>query len=1169
LLFYTPAWAQYLPGTVVAWGRRFEGQINVPPGLSNVIQIAGGSFHSLALTREGMVVGWGDNTHGQTTVPGELTNAVAIAAGAFHNVALKTDGTVVAWGEKASGQIDVPGLRDVVAVGAGTGHSLALKSDGTVVAWGANDSGQTAVPPDLTNATAIAAGGGHCLALTSLGKVVAWGNNSYGQTNVPACLDNVVAISAGCCHSLALKADGTVVGWGRNDFGQAGPPSGVSNIVAVAASDGIYNLALTAAGRVIAWGGNSGYVPADLTNAVAIGIGGEHSLAIAGDGAPVVAGVGGQRSAYRGSTVLFRAGAVGAPPLGYIWRFNGALIVQATNSFLVVSNVQEAHLGTYTVVVTNDLGVSTNVTTLESIVDGPPIITAHPESQNTYPGATIVLRVVAEGSGPLQYQWLFNGDALSGATNATLMLRPVSFAQVGRYAVEVKSALGVVCSSNAVLTIPPVIAWGGFADPYPHCGWVPASAPPDLTNAVEVAGGYWHSLALRSDGTVTAWGLENQFCALYGPTRVPPGLSNVVAIAAGGYDSLALKSDGTVVPWGRATNVPAGLTNVIAITASKYYGSVLALKADGTVASWGGSGSLTNVPPSVTNVVGIASGTSHNLALRGDGTVVAWGYLPGTNVPPGLSNVVAIAAGRMHGLALTAEGLVVGWGLQVPVVPEGLSNVVALSAGHNHSSALKADGTVVVWGGTGPPSGLTNVVAIASGGFHTLAIVSPYQIVPWNRGVSAHGLWLSGGDAPWFGQTNVTREGPEALQSGAIKHDQRSSLKTTVTGPGVVKFSWKVSSEAGRDPLRFYQDGVERAAISGEVDWEQRAFALQPRPQTLEWVYAKDASGTDGRDAGWVDDFIVIPNGTLEPVITTQPDNFTVWVGSSVTLRISVAGVSPFRYQWQHNGADLAGATNASLTLAQAQISDSGVYTVVVTNAYGSASSADAIVTVLASPPLIVTQPTNQVTYLGRPAVFQAVVDGPAPCSFQWLFEGVDLAGATNAALVLPSVRFAQAGQYSLRVSNVYGLSVSSNATLSVVPVLAWGRNDHGQTNLLAIQSNAVALAAGLYHSLALRSDGSIAAWGSNDGGQTAVPASATNAVAVAAGARHNLALLDNHTVIAWGANAAGQASVPTGLSNVVAAAGGLSHSLALRADGSVVGWGDNSFGQTTMSRRA
>src|SRR5207247_1102435 len=80
----------------------------------------------------GVPVAWGDNTYGQTSVPAGLSNVVAVAAGFGHSLAVRSDGTVVAWGSNSSGETNVPaGLSDVVAVAGGDPHSLALRADGT------------------------------------------------------------------------------------------------------------------------------------------------------------------------------------------------------------------------------------------------------------------------------------------------------------------------------------------------------------------------------------------------------------------------------------------------------------------------------------------------------------------------------------------------------------------------------------------------------------------------------------------------------------------------------------------------------------------------------------------------------------------------------------------------------------------------------------------------------------------------------------------------------------------------------------------------------------------------------------------------------------------------------------------------------------------------------
>ena len=120
-------------GSVFVWGN----QTDVPPGLNDAVQVAGGLNFSVAVRANGGVVAWGNNNHGQTNVPAGLSGIVHVAAGRDFVLAVRADGTVVGWGRNDHGQLDVPvDLRDVVQVAAGNTFSVALKSDGTLVTWG-------------------------------------------------------------------------------------------------------------------------------------------------------------------------------------------------------------------------------------------------------------------------------------------------------------------------------------------------------------------------------------------------------------------------------------------------------------------------------------------------------------------------------------------------------------------------------------------------------------------------------------------------------------------------------------------------------------------------------------------------------------------------------------------------------------------------------------------------------------------------------------------------------------------------------------------------------------------------------------------------------------------------------------------------------------------------
>ncbi|MDP2775293.1 MAG: HYR domain-containing protein [Nocardioides sp.] len=132
--------------------------------------------------------------------------------------------------------------------------------------------------------------------------------------------------------------------------------------------------------------------------------------------------------------------------------------------------------------------------------------------------------------------------------------------------------------------------------------------------------------------------------------------------------------------------------------------------------------------------------------------------------------------------------------------------------------------------------------------------------------------------------------------------------------------------------------------------------------------------------------------------------------------------------------------------------------------------------------------------------------------------------------------------------------------------VVAWGQNDSGQVTVPpTLGGDAVAVAGGGLHSLALRTDGTVAAWGSNTYGQATVPAGLAGVTAIAAGGVHSLALRSDGTVVGWGWNAYGQTTPPSGLSNATAIAAGDVHSLALRTDGTVVAFGYNGDGQINV----
>ncbi|MEO0559296.1 MAG: hypothetical protein AAF170_14055 [Bacteroidota bacterium] len=227
--------------------------ISSPAEINDVIEIASGYNHSLAVQADGTVIGCGDYGAGQTAAPEDLSDAVSVAGGLYHSVALRRNGTVVAWGRNDQGQTEVPmDLRDIVEIAAGPYRNLALRAAGTVAGWGYL--GVPQVTDTLTSVAAIALGEFHTLVLKTDGAVLAW--DLWNPPILMPDMQDVVAVEAAGRRSLALHADGTVSAWWGMD------PSGIETIPTPASSGFV---SISGGGNTRAGILGSGFVGCDRT----------------------------------------------------------------------------------------------------------------------------------------------------------------------------------------------------------------------------------------------------------------------------------------------------------------------------------------------------------------------------------------------------------------------------------------------------------------------------------------------------------------------------------------------------------------------------------------------------------------------------------------------------------------------------------------------------------------------------------------------------------------------------------------------------------------------------------------------------------------------------------------------------------------------------------------
>ncbi|MBN8459853.1 MAG: cadherin-like beta sandwich domain-containing protein [Verrucomicrobia bacterium] len=808
-----------------------------------VVGIAAGAIHNLVLCSDGTVAGWGFNYNGQLgtgdtnsrSVPVAMVQSgvllgktpVAISAGTNHSLIACADGTVAACGYNEYGKLGDGTTTDrklpvvvnpsatlvdrlVTGVGTGYSHSVAWCADGTAVAWGRNSDGQLG--------TNLRVGGSLANSLTPA---------SVDLTDIISG-ERIVRIDAGLSHNLALSelplpqaatfAATAVTGVGGTLHGsvnaignQVGAsfeygPDETYGSVAMATPAEITGMADTPVSAVL-----TGLKPgttyhyrvaaaclggvARSTDMTFTTLSDNAWLAdLAHDGGVIAPHFDSRRLEYFASVPYETAAVTVSAVLDHpraTCTINGAAGNVPVPLGLGANRIA--------ILVTAEDGVSTKSYSIT--------VTRLPQEFvfNTASDIPLTSEGFAPGGNPVKVVLGFAptpGTVLTMVDNTGLAFihgkfgnlahgQRVSLIYGGKSYDFIASYHGGT-GNDLVLqwATTELLAWGGngfgqLGDNTTERRLVPTpvsdSGVLDGKTVLSMAGGYLHSLALCSDGTLAAWGY-NVFgqlgTGLDTNSSVPLTVDQtgvlegkvVVAISAGPFHNLALCEDGTVVAWGYNNHGQIGdgtrmtrrqpvvvprmgalaSMEVVAVVAGVYQS--FALGADGTVAAWGyndegelGNGSTTGslVPVSVDRggalagkrVASLAVGRYHTLALCTDGTLAAWGYnkngqLGNSSTVDASSPVViggqgvlagrvpiGISAGGSHSLAWCADGTLAAWGANdrgqlgaagsnqssLPLLADltGLvpgSGIVGLAAGGTHSILRRADGRLAAWG---------------------------------------------------------------------------------------------------------------------------------------------------------------------------------------------------------------------------------------------------------------------------------------------------------------------------------------------------------------------------------------------------------------------------------------------------------------------------------------
>jgi hypothetical protein len=583
--------------------------------------------------------------------------------------------------------------------------------------------------------------------------------------------------------------------------------------------------------------------------------------------------------------------------VAFQWQFDGTNIDGATNATLTLTDVQTNQAGSYSVIVTNLAGSETSSNAVLTVGYSPVIVT-EPQSQEVVQGSNILFTVGVNGTGPLSYQWYFDGLVLDEATNSTLSLTNVQGTNSGSYSVSVSSPFGSIASSDATLTVNlfPVI----MAQPQSQV----AVAGTNVTFSVTVAGSA--SLPAVGSGTLQLW----------------------------------LKADAGVVTSG------AGLV-------SQW--------EDQSGNSNNAAQANTNLQPSMAFDAGL--GGKPVVRFNGIHDNINGSYLFG----PGVVNVPnAMTAFTVYDAfsATNAENII--WEIGVPA-DAGSDRVAMITYGDLHFSFWSYD-----W--SAPFIVPTNTYRLRTDRLDTnLDTLNMYDATASSQ--TNFTISVGGGNTPeagyYLGGVNSSA-GPYVGSSRNFYGDIAEVLVyqgylTDADRLAVTSYLEEKYQFTGVTNGVTYQWQFDGANIIGATNAVLTLTDVQANQTGTYTVVLTDSAGS-------VTSSNAVLNVGYSPMIVTEPQSQEVVQGSNVLFTVVAGGSAPLSFQWYFDGAPLAQATNSTFALTNVQGTNSGAYSVSVSNLFGSALSSNAALTVDFLP-VILGQPQSQDAVTGTSITFSVAAN--------------------------------------------------------------------------------------------------------------------------------------------------------------------------------------------------
>ncbi len=740
---------------------------------------------------------------------------------------------------------------------------------------------------------------------------------------------------------------------------------------------------------------------------------------------PATDGIG-NHTINQGALITLSVNPSGTAPFTYVWK-HGTTVLSSTTNSLTITSPQAADAGAYSVVITNAYGNVTSTGNLTVVLL--PAITVQPAPSTVVANKATSFKVTATGTPTLTYQWqqstnggssfsnLTNTPPFSGVTTPTLAISNATLTMNGtEYQVVVNNAANPPAPATS---IPALLS----------TGLVPtiATAPDGIGNHT-INQGASITLLVNPSGTAPFTYVWKHGTTILSSTTNSLTIASPQAADAGAYSVVITNAYGNVTSTGNLS-----VTLLPVITSQPLPSTVIANKATSFKVTATGTPTLTYQWESSSSISGPFVPVINSSTISGNNTPT----LAISNATLAMNGTYfAVAVNNPSGVANTSIPALLSTGI-IPIITtapgnqtanQGTTAVFTVAVSGNSTAPLSYQwslGTSTIDGATSPTLSIPNVQSVNAGKY-SVSVSNPYGAALASANLTVINL-----------AAIATQPVNQTIIAG-----KAAAFKVTATGTPTLTYQWQ-SSPDGISWSNLTNGGAFAGVTTPSMSIPSTTLAMNGTQ------YRAIVNNGANPPAPATSSAALLSVGNPPVITSLTPANLTINQGNSTTFTVALTAnsTSPLTYQWTVSGATLGSATGPTLNIPSAQASDSGKYSVLVTNAWGNASASTNLTVILLPVVNSGGQPASFAAAVGKSATFTVSAAGTGPLVYQWQIStdggstfaniastDTRFTGAATASLKVGTTTFAMNGwQFRVNITNSSGvITTSSNATLTV-----------------------------------------------------------------------------------------------------------------------------------------